>query len=53
MSKIKCDVKSCAFNDSKCKECTLKEIVVSCDSGCKNDKVDKKSETICESFKKE
>jgi len=47
--KIKCIVESCDYNDCNCKECTLKEIEVSCE--CNKDNVMKKSETICKSFK--
>lgn len=51
--KIKCDVHSCKYNDCDCNECNLNEIKVSCDSGCQNDKVNKESQTVCHSFKKE
>ena len=49
--KIKCNVKSCEYNKCDCNECNLEEIMVSCNSGCQNDKVNKKNETICDSFK--
>ena len=49
--KIKCNVESCDFNDCKSNLCNLKEIEVSCDCGCNNDKVKEKTKTICKSFK--
>ncbi len=45
---IKCDVKSCEYNDYDNYYCTLNEIKVSCN--CKPDDACKK-ETICDSFK--
>lgn len=45
---IKCDVKSCEYNDCDNCYCTLNEIKVSCN--CKPNDACKK-ETICDSFK--
>ena len=47
-TKVKCDVKSCKYNDEK--YCGLDELDISCT--CDNDKCNCKEETICKSFDK-
>jgi len=47
--KIKCEVKSCKFNNEIEYLCTLKEIDVSCT--CNKNNCKDKIETICNSFK--
>ena len=44
--KIKCNVESCKFQDCDC--CTLDEIQVGCNCGCKE--AIKNKETLCRSF---
>lgn len=46
---IKCDVKSCKYNDDVDSLCNLKEIDVTCT--CNSNKCNNKIETICNSFK--
>lgn len=46
--KIKCDVESCKYQDDKDCCCTLGEIKVGCDCGCRE--AAEESATICRSF---
>lgn len=46
---IKCDVKTCKYQDGKCNCCTLDSIKVTCGCGC--EKALDKDNTICKSFK--
>jgi len=47
--KIKCGVESCQFQDEKKSCCTLDEIKVGCDCGCKE--AENSDSTVCKSFK--
>lgn len=48
-TKVKCDVKSCKYNDEK--YCELDELDISCT--CDNDCCEDMEETICKSFEKD
>lgn len=47
---IKCDVSNCKYNDDVEYLCTLKKIDITCT--CNEDRCNKKTETICNSFSK-
>lgn len=52
--KIKCDVKSCRYNDQKDEMCDLTEIKVGCEPAGNNaESANETSDTVCKSFKKE
>ena len=47
--KIKCNVKSCKFNNETSKLCELEEILVAACPGCNNGNA--KDESMCDSYR--